>query len=57
MPYASVAVQVYKGFTYKMMWNYYGFNEEGNTNPFGLAPIPLQDFNGSTGEFAFRYTF
>ena len=57
MPYGSVAVQVYKGFTYKMMWNYYGFNEEGNTNPFGLAPIPLQDFNGSNATFSFRYAF
>ena len=57
MPYASVAVQVYKGFTYKMMWNYYGFNEEGNTNPFGLATIPLQDFNGSNATFSFQYAF
>jgi hypothetical protein len=57
MPYGSVAIQVYKGFTYKMMWNYYGFNEEGNTNPFGLATIPLQDFNGSNATFSFRYAF
>ncbi len=56
-PYASIAIDVYKGLTYKMSWNYYGFNETGNTNPFGLAAIPLQDFNGSNATFSFRYSF
>jgi hypothetical protein len=23
----------------------------------GLAPIPIQDFDGSTAEFALRYSF
>jgi len=56
-PYASIAIDLYQGLTYKMAWNYYGFNETGNTNPFGLAPIALQDFNGSNGTFSIRYSF
>jgi hypothetical protein len=56
-PYGSIVIDVYKGFSYKVSWNYYGFNEKGNTSPFGLATIPLQDFNGSTATFAFRYAF
>ncbi|MGD1216666.1 MAG: hypothetical protein ABR861_16920 [Terriglobales bacterium] len=42
-----------------MTWNYYGYNGKGmasNAIP-GLAAIPIQDFNGSTTEFAFRYSF
>jgi hypothetical protein len=57
MPYGSVTIDVYKGFSYKMAWNYYGFNEEGNTSPFGLAAIPLQNFNGSNATFSFKYSF
>jgi len=56
-PYASLEFAVYRGFTYKMSWNYYGYNETGATNPFGLAPIQLQDFNGSNATFSFRYAF
>jgi len=56
-PYGSILIDVYKGFSYKVSWNYYGFNQKGNTSPFGLATIPLQDFNGSTATFAFRYAF
>ncbi len=56
-PYASIAIDVYRGLTYKMSWNYYGFNEAGATSPFGLAAIPLQDFNGSNATFSFRYSF
>src|SRR6202161_86846 len=56
-PYGSIAIDVYKGFTYKMSWNYYGFNETGATNPFGLAAIQLQDFNGSNATFSVRYAF
>jgi hypothetical protein len=56
-PYASIAIDVYQNFTYKMAWNYFGFNETGNTNPFGLAAIQLQDFNGSNATFSFRYAF
>jgi hypothetical protein len=56
-PYASIEIAIYGGFSYKMAWNYYGFNETGNTSPFGLAPIALQDFNGSNATFSFRYSF
>jgi hypothetical protein len=56
-PYASIAIDIYRGLTYRMSWNYYGFNETGATNPFGLAAIPLQDFNGSNATFSFRYSF
>jgi hypothetical protein len=56
-PYGSLAIQVYQGFSYIMSWNYYGFNETGNTNPFGLAAIQSQDFNGSNATFSFRYSF
>ena len=56
-PYACIAIDVYRGLTYKMSWNYYGFNEAGATSPFGLAAIPLQDFNGSNATFSFRYSF
>jgi hypothetical protein len=56
-PYASIAIDIYRGFAYKMGWNYYGFAQEGNTSPFGLAPIPLQNFNGSNATFSFRYSF
>jgi hypothetical protein len=40
-----------------MAWDYFGFNETGATSPFGLAAIPLQDFNGSNATFSFRYSF
>ena len=56
-PYGSIAIDVYKNVTYKMSWNYYGFNETGLTSPFGLAAIRLQDFNGSNATFSFRYAF
>jgi hypothetical protein len=56
-PYASIAVNIDRNLTYKMSWNYYGFNETGSTNPFGLAAIQLQDFNGSNATFSFLYAF
>jgi len=58
-PYARVVFDVYKGLSYRMTWNYYGYNGRGlasNAIP-GLAAIPIQDFNGSTAEFALRYAF
>jgi hypothetical protein len=58
-PYATAVFDVYKGLSYRMTWNYYGYNGRGqasNAIP-GLAAIPTQDFNGSTAEFAFRYAF
>ena len=56
-PYVTIAIDLARGLTYKMSWNYYGFNQEGNTNPFGLATIQSQDFNGSNATFSFRYSF
>jgi hypothetical protein len=56
-PDGSVVVDLYRGLSYKMSWNYYGFNVKGAQNPSGLAAIPMQDFNGSTATFAFRYAF
>jgi hypothetical protein len=56
-PYVAVVIDIYRGLSYKMAWDYYGFNETGATNPFGLSAIPLQDFNGSNATFSFRYSF
>ncbi|MGB9514955.1 MAG: hypothetical protein WBU20_24940, partial [Candidatus Acidiferrum sp.] len=56
-PYASIAIDIYRGLIYKMAWNYYGFNETGNTNPYGLATIQSQDFNGNNATFSLRYSF
>lgn len=56
-PYGSINFDVYKGLSYKMSWNYYGFDEAGVTNPFGLAAIPLQNFNGNNVTLSFRYAF
>jgi hypothetical protein len=58
-PYVRATFDLYKGLTYRMTWNYYGYNGKAmasNAIP-GLAGIPVQDFNGSTTEFAFRYSF
>jgi hypothetical protein len=56
-PYGSIRIDVYRGFSYKVAWNYYGFNEASNTAPFGLAAIPLQGCNGSTATFSFLNEF
>lgn len=56
-PTASLAVDLYKGITYKTSWNYYGYNDHGVGNPAGLAALPAQDFNGSNVTFSFRYMF
>jgi hypothetical protein len=58
-PYVRTVFDLYKGLSYRMTWNYYGYNGRGQPSNaiVGLAPIPIQDFNGSTAEFAFRYSF
>ena len=56
-PSGSIMFDLYKGLSYRMGWNYYGFNQKGITSPFGLAAIPLEDFNGSNATFAVRYAF
>jgi hypothetical protein len=58
-PYARAIFDLGRGFSYRVTWNYYGYNGKGqasNAIP-GLAAIPIQDFNGSTAEFALRYAF
>ncbi|MGB8322951.1 MAG: hypothetical protein WCE52_08325, partial [Candidatus Acidiferrum sp.] len=58
-PYVRAVFDLYKGLSYRMTWNYYAYNAKGlesNAIP-GLAAIPIQDFNGSTAEFALQYTF
>ncbi|HUO33733.1 MAG TPA: hypothetical protein VMU43_01965 [Candidatus Acidoferrum sp.] len=65
-PYAGITIDLYKGLSYKMNWNYYGFNVTGTQFPAGLALTPtyatypslqLQNFNGSTATFGVRYAF
>ena len=58
-PYVRVIFDVYKGLSYRMTWNYYGYNGKGlaSNDVAGLAAIPIQDFNGSTAEFAFGTPF
>lgn len=56
-PTASLAFDIYNGLSYKTAWNYYGYNDRGVANPAGLAPLPLQDFNGSNITFSVRYAF
>ncbi len=58
-PFLSVAIDLYKGLTYKTAWNYYGYDTHGPgpINPVGLVPLPSQDFNGSNLTFSMRYLF
>lgn len=58
-PSVTVIFDLYKGLSYRTTWNYYGYNARGqpSNSISGLAPIPIQDFNGSTATFAFRYAF
>ncbi len=56
-PYAAFQFDLYKGFSYKTAWNYYGYDEKGPSVIAGLTPIPLRDFNGSTATFSVLYAF
>jgi hypothetical protein len=56
-PTSLIAIDLYKGLTYKMAWNYFGYNAKGPADPARLAPIGARDFNGSTATFSFRYAF
>ena len=56
-PYGSIAVNIYKGLSYKAAWNYYGFNEKGPPDPATLSAIGARDFNGNTATFSIRYSF
>lgn len=56
-PSASLALDIYRGVSYKAAWNYYGYNDHGVAHPAGLATFPLQDFNGNNITFSLRYSF
>jgi len=56
-PYASLKFDIYKGFSYKTAWNYYGYYDKGVTNPLKLAALPLQNFAGSNITFSFLAAF
>ena len=56
-PAASLAIDIYKGLTYKTAWNYYGYDGRGVSNPAGLAFLPSQDFNGSNVTLSLKYLF
>ena len=56
-PFASLAIDIYRGLAYKTAWNYYGYSDHGVANPAGLAPLPSQDFNGNNITFSLRYAF
>ena len=56
-PFASLALDIYRGLSYKTAWNYYNYNDRGVANPTGLAPLLSQDFNGNNITFSFRYAF
>ncbi len=69
-PFASIQIDVYKGLSWKMAWNYYGYNSKSPINTsvpvtnanapnglYELGSIPAPDFNGSTATFSVRYAF
>ncbi len=69
-PYATVLFDLYRGLSYRVSWNYYGFNGKGpspsSVPGLAVAPNPsagannaftAEDFNGSTATFALRYAF
>ena len=56
-PFASLALDIYRGLSYKTAWTYYNYNDRGVANPTGLAPLLSQDFNGNNITFSFRYAF
>jgi hypothetical protein len=58
-PYVTAIWNLYKGLSYRMTWNYYGYDGKAQASNAiaGLAPIATPDFNGNTTEFALRYSF
>jgi len=57
IPHSLIKIDIYKGLSYKMAWNYYGYNSKGTADPAALATLGPRDFNGSTGTFSLRYVF
>jgi hypothetical protein len=56
-PFVSVAIDLYKGLSYKTAWNYFGYDTHGAANPVALAALPSENFNGSNVTFSVRYLF
>ena len=56
-PYMKLNWIIYKGLSYDIGWNYYGYNTRGENNPVGLAPLGTQDFNGNNMTVAVKYSF
>jgi hypothetical protein len=56
-PYAGFVFDLKKGFAFKTMWTYYGYNPRSVPSPPGLAPIGSQEFNANNVTLALRYSF
>jgi hypothetical protein len=56
-PFASISFDIYRGLSFKPMWNYFGYDDHGVANPAGLAPLPSQNFNGSNVTLSLKYLF
>jgi hypothetical protein len=56
-PLASIAIDIYRGLSWKTAWNYYGYDDHGVANPAGLAALPSQNFNGSNVTLSLKYLF
>ncbi len=54
-PYAGLAVELYKGLSWKAQWNYYGYNEK--ETPLAVDFTGPRDFRGNIVTLAVRYAF
>ncbi len=55
-PYAGLAVELYKGLSWRAQWNYYGYNEKESLLPVVDFTGP-RDFRGNMVTLAVRYAF
>jgi hypothetical protein len=55
--YAGFIFDLAKGFAFKTMWTYYGYNPQSISNLPGLAPIGSQEFTANNVTLALRYSF
>jgi len=55
-PYAGLAVELYKGLSWRAQWNYYGYNEKESPLPVVDFTGP-RDFRGNMVTLAVRYAF
>jgi hypothetical protein len=51
-PLAWVDFDLYKGWTWRTAWNYYGYNEKSVS-----APLPPRDFQNNSATLSIRYAF